>query len=467
MTDPPREPEPPARAHEITLEQALEMAMRHHRSGRLPEAEHIYGKILEAVPDQVDALHFSGIVAHQLGRSEEGIRRIQAAIEAAPDNAGMHSNLGRVLAELGRRDEAHEAFERAIAIAPGRAASAWNNLGTLYKKDSLWSRAAECFQNALRDDPDHADAYQNLGSIFRRTGQHDEAAECFRRAVALRPDAAENYQNLSQALWRAGREKEARAAVAEWLAYAPSDPVARHLASAFGLAEAAPRASDEFVSEHFDQHAATFDEHLEELEYRAPALVAVALEEVLGESARFERVLDAGCGTGLCGPFLRPWARRLVGVDLSAGMLAQARDRGYDELQREELGAHLSRRPFCYDAIVSADTLCYFGDLCVLSERAFSALVPGGWFLFTVESLDALEPDRTSLPRAEPPSDPSAHGFRLLFHGRYAHAASHVRGALAEAGFTEIVVRPEVLRMEVGEPVQGWLVRARRPARAV
>ena len=38
-------------------------------------------------------------------------------------------------------------------------------------------------------------------------------------------------------------------------------------------------------------------------------------------------MLDAGCGTVLCGPLVAPFARRLVGVDLSARMLDQAKAR--------------------------------------------------------------------------------------------------------------------------------------------
>ena len=36
-------------------------------------------------------------------------------------------------------------------------------------------------------------------------------------------------------------------------------------------------------------------------------------------------VLDLGCGTGLCGPLLRPYARALAGVDLSPQMLERMR----------------------------------------------------------------------------------------------------------------------------------------------
>ena len=41
------------------------------------------------------------------------------------------------------------------------------------------------------------------------------------------------------------------------------------------------------------------------------------------DASRSLDVLDAGCGTGLCGPLVAPYARRLVGVDLSEAMLAR------------------------------------------------------------------------------------------------------------------------------------------------
>ena len=98
------------------------------------------------------------------------------------------------------------------------------------------------------------------------------------------------------------------------------------------------RASDAFVEKTFDSFAASFDSKLASLAYRAPALVAEMLAHCGVNASRSLDVLDAGCGTGLCGPFLAPYARRLVGVDLSQGMLAKARARNaYDELAKSEL----------------------------------------------------------------------------------------------------------------------------------
>ena len=161
-------------------------------------------------------------------------------------------------------------------------------------------------------------------------------------------------------------------------------------------------------------------------------------------------VLDAGCGTGLCGPLLRPLASRLDGVDLSDKMIALARERAvYDELLVGELCAAMRARPRCYDAIVSADTLVYFGDLAEPVVAAAACLRPGGRFVYTVE---AMAPEHAGV------------GFRITPSGRYEHGREYLETTMRSASFTLVNVERETLRMERGAEVVGWLVSARLPA---
>lgn len=92
--------------------------------------------------------------------------------------------------------------------------------------------------------------------------------------------------------------------------------------------------------------------------------------------ARGANVLEAGCGTGLILKELAPHARRAVGVDLSAGMLAHAQRRGLPVVQ-----ASVTDLPFP-DA--SFDVVCSFKVLAHV-ERIRDALAelsritrPGG-----------------------------------------------------------------------------------------
>jgi predicted TPR repeat methyltransferase len=155
-------------------------------------------------------------------------------------------------------------------------------------------------------------------------------------------------------------------------------------------------------------------------------------------------VLDAGCGTGLCGPLICEYARRLVGVDLSAKMLEHAKERSlYHELVKEELTTYLERVRNSFDVIVSADTLCYFGPLEEPVGAAVAALRPGGMLLFTVEEQAAADSSEYSISP----------------HGRYTHSREYVDRVLAGAGLRPEIVRAE-LRMEAGAPVAGLVVRA-------
>jgi predicted TPR repeat methyltransferase len=210
------------------------------------------------------------------------------------------------------------------------------------------------------------------------------------------------------------------------------------------------RASDGFVQQSFDTFAASFESKLAKLSYRAPALVGAMLDDAGLEASRSLDVLDAGCGTGLCGPLIAPYARRLTGVDLSGGMLLQAKEKNiYDELLQTELTEYLRGRPEAFDVIVSADTLVYFGALEDLAAATAGALRSSGLFIFTLEhGVDASAPD-----------------YHLQTHGRYAHARSYIERVLGSCGFTVELGQAE-LRLESGVPVAGLVVRARKAAHA-
>jgi predicted TPR repeat methyltransferase len=211
-----------------------------------------------------------------------------------------------------------------------------------------------------------------------------------------------------------------------------------------------PRASDGYVQQSFDSFAASFESKLAKLAYRAPALVSAMLDDAGLDQSRSLDVLDAGCGTGLCGPLIAPYARRLTGVDLSGGMLSQAREKNiYDELLQAELTEYLRGRTDAFDVIVSADTLVYFGGLEDVAAAAAGALRPGGLFIFTVEH----------------GAGESAPDHRLQTSGRYAHARPYVERLLGSCGFAVDIGQAE-LRLESGVPVEGLVVRARKAAAA-
>jgi predicted TPR repeat methyltransferase len=434
----------PAQDRPLTLDEAISNAILLQQNGQWTAAADIYRSILEVAPDHAAALHYSGVLAHQQSRDEHAVTLIERSLELEPDKADWHSNLGIVLQDRLKLDEAAAAYRRAIALDPNHA-NAHNNLGVVLRAQDRVVEAEAAYRAAIAANPEHLDAYHNLGILLNGLKRTREAAACFSRVITLRPKHPEARRQLALAHCTLGEVDKAVGIFEEWLKEEPDHPIARHMLAACSGRDVPPRASDAFVEMTFDSFAATFDSRLARLSYRAPALVAAMLAEPDVESSKSLDVLDAGCGTGLCGPLLAPHARRLVGVDLSARMIAQAQARKvYDELVKGELTAYLQDCAGNFDVIVSADTLCYFGPLEGVVAAAASALRPGGRFVFTVEELIG---------------DGADAGHSIGLHGRYRHTRQYVERVLADVHLRPEIV-PAELRLEAGDPVAGLVVRA-------
>lgn len=434
---------------QVDVPEALDMAVQFHRQGWLEPAEEFYRAVLKLQPGEPNALHYLGVLLHQTGNSEAAVELVRAAIERRPDWADAHNNLGNVLKELSRLDEAAAAYTRAAELAPDDAAIL-NNLGVVLKALDRGAEAEAALRKATTIAPKHAEAWFNLGNLLLRTGRPEEAADALQTAVTLKPGRRGAWNRLVQILGRLGRKDDARRVFDEWQAFKPDDDSARHLRAAILEEEDAPsRARDAYVKDVFAGFAEEFDVRLASLQYRAPELVAGAIERHIAPGRGKLAVLDAGAGTGLCGPLLAPRAARLVGVDLSKEMLALAAKRGvYDALIEAELTTWLATADEAFDLAVCADTLCYFGVLDDVLRGFARVLLPSGLLAFTVEK----SPDGDAGP------------YRLQYNGRYSHTERYVRDALTAAGLHILAVAPETLRLELGEPVAGLLAVAERSA---
>lgn len=438
-------------ASAVSIEQALHHVIALLRAERLDEAEVLLAQIRDAEPGHPDALHYQGVLRHAQGRDDEGIALIRASLARVDSQCGAWNNLGNLLVHAQRLDEAARAYEASVAHAGGAgdaAADALNNLATLQRRRACWRESEDAARRAIALRPDFGDAWYNLSLALMGQDRVRDALIANSRAIALWPRQTQGRSQVIRALTLLGEREQAAQLYRDWLAEEPDNPVVHHmLAACEGVTP--PRASDAYVESVFDAYSESFDASLERLHYRAPELVARELERLAGAPRAALTIVDAGCGTGLCGPLLRPWAARLAGCDLSVGMLRRARARScYDVLHKAELSHYLDTQPAAFDVVVSADTLCYFGDLHAVLVAAARALRPGGAIVFTVEALDAVDPQ----------------AVRLQPNGRYAHAQGHVQHSLQAAGFDALSVEHAVSRREGGQDVAGWLVSGRQSA---
>lgn len=271
--------------------------------------------------------------------------------------------------------------------------------------------AADLLEQAIELAPDFTSAWFTLGEIRERLGQPDAAIAAFRRA---QESDSGDLHGAAVRLMRLGAE---------------------------GLGEM-PKG---YVQALFDQYAPRFEAALlGDLGYRAPQLLfkaVISVRNAAKKPAFFKRAIDLGCGTGLGAGAFHKEVDHFIGIDLSPGMIEEARATGlYTELEVGDMVEGLrTKSDASVNLLLAADAMCYVGDIAPVLAEAKRVLAPGGVFAFTLET-----------HRGE--------GVMLGEGLRYAHAAEYVRGNILAVGLAVAHLEQASPRNEDNEPVQGLVV---------
>jgi predicted TPR repeat methyltransferase len=384
------------------------------------------------------ALFFEGVEHLDGGRLEPARACFEQCQALTPGRASVLANLGISLLRLGRRQEAIPLLHQATRSDPSLV-QAWTHLGLACEAEQQWHAAAEALARALALAPQQVPLWLTLGQAHLRLGAANDALHAFERAVQEAPACAPAWSERGSVLRELGRFEEAARCFEKALALGADPDLHRYFLASVREGNAPATPPRHYVERLFDDYAADFQSHVVTmLGYRG---FETLLKPLLDEGKRYRQVLDLGCGTGLCGPLIAPRADNVVGLDVSAAMLEQARKLGvYRELVHADLGDFLAATPLRFDLILAADVFIYVGDLAHALRSARRSLEPGGCLAFTIE-------------RAEVGWD-----LQLLPSLRYAHSEACVRRQADEAGFTGMRVLEAPLRHERAAPIMGLYV---------
>lgn len=336
----------------------------------------------------------------------------------------------------GKLEDAIFFYREILSIVPNDIA-ALNNMGLILLEQKEYDAAIGNFQRAILAAPNTAQLHHNLGLSLHKQGRLEEAIESYQRALALDAEYKEPLQNLGAAFKSIGNLGDAASCYKRLLELAPYDANAKYMLDSLAGTNQQKTAPREFVTGLFDDYADHFEEQLvQKLAYQIPAKLKQAFVSFLGNSEKFESLLDLGCGTGLVAEAFHDLATCLTGVDLSEKMLDQARKKGiYGQLYKAEIRDFLKQPPSTYDLVVAADVLVYLGRLDDIFALVAKTMTKGGYFLFSTED------------------NPDAHDFYLLQSGRYGHGPMYIQSMILQNNFLVRLCRPDRIRKERGN----WL----------
>jgi tetratricopeptide (TPR) repeat protein len=153
------------------------------------------------------------------GRSEEAVVQFQAATALHKYPPDQVLKLAFYELRVGHPQEAIEEADAVLhasadAVDPKTQAAAWSELGQAHLQSRQYDQAAECYQNALRLNPENGMALIGSGILAMRQGQPELAVTQLMHAAKVEPSDL-NVLLLAQALRRAGHAEQADSAEAE------------------------------------------------------------------------------------------------------------------------------------------------------------------------------------------------------------------------------------------------------------
>lgn len=444
------------------------------KQNQLNEAIKFYEAAIKIKPDYADA-HFNlSTVYTQQQKFEEAINHLKIALQHQPEHLQAHAHIGQLYlrkdqldaaifhyrqrlkfdpdhveshhqlaiawTKLADYEQAIEEYKKALRLQPNHI-EALHNLGSLYMTQRRPDLALQYFLQLLSVQPD-LDAYYNLGVIYSYQDRHQDAIHFLNECLKMEPKFYNALVNLGAVYLKIDDLAQAASYYEQALALKPKDPELLYILAAINQKSAPQTTPKEYISHLFDEYASHFDKHLiDYLDYQVPQLLFNAVSEI--ENSQRLKILDLGCGTGLCGEKLRPLAQQLIGVDLSEKMLEVAKAKQiYDELLNLDVVEALSKFQEL-DLIVAGDVFGYVGDLQEIFLRANAALKKAALFAFTVET--TTEPN-----------------FVLQSNARFAHNPNYIENLSAQNNFQIIKNDSVILRMQKNQPVAGYLFLLRK-----
>jgi predicted TPR repeat methyltransferase len=420
------------------IDAGFNQARAHAEEHQWKEAQTVLHKLLENTPDHSQAM---GLLAqyylYQCGDATKAIPLLKQRLGLQPQHGETHQNLGIALLKNNEPSDAILHFEEAAAIDPSLE-DIYYQTATTYLQLQEQDNALKNYLRQIQRAPSQ-ESYYNAGVLFSYKDHYKEALEYLTLALKLDENHLPTRLNIAAIHLKNGKLNDAIKQYEEILLLDPDNIEVNHTLAALRQEGIPDKAPAEFLKLLFDQYAGHYEQHLSKyLEYQVPQKIYHSvIDEANAENPQW-RILDLGCGTGLCGDFFTDDAKTLVGIDISAEMIAIAKSKDcYTSLIvgdiEEELPNHKNM-----DIVLAADVFTYIGKLDTIFARIVETLNPGGLFAFSVEQTQDKD-------------------FTLQRNIRYAHNKQYIEQLAKQNNLLVLQCYSSVLRKQQSCPVEGLL----------
>lgn len=378
-----------------------------------------------------------GGLYYQQGKLTDAILQFEKSIRMQPERADTHYNLANCYVQNNRLLEAIPHFKKVIEQKPNHL-GAMHNLAIALSALKQFQEAYPLLKEVLKHDPNNIDILFQLGIIESSIGNLEAAKEAYLHILTLNPSHSDTHHNLATVYLHDKNKELALNHYEKAFELNAFNATAQHMIHALTGVATPQGAPPEYVAALFDQYAYSYNSHVtQQLNYQAPLL----LREAIGPFAsKLFKILDLGCGTGLCAPYFMDIADKITGVDLSSNMLEVAKAQGgYHKLIRADIHYYLEEiaEKNAFNLIMASDVFVYFADLKSVLEKCLPILEEEGLLLFSIEN------NETS-------SD-----YELQPSGRYRHNPQSVIAIASSLGLHLKHDQQAILRHENTLPVKG------------
>ncbi len=421
-----------------------------YEKNRFAQSHKIMQRVLSADSKNQTALTVLGNIYLKKGKTKDALCYYKKAYKLNKKNVSNLLNLGNAFYELKKYKKSIDNAKKAVVL-DSKNFSAYILLGNSFLQSGKYQEALTSFKDALKINKKDDWLHNYLSQTYQKIYMLKESAKHGFMAVKISPEDQSHALNFGYLLYEicdAGLYKTAKNYALKWKKISGKNDVANHMITAI-LGEQKKHDNQKYVKKVFDVFADEFDITLKGLKYKVPEIINQNLNNIYGKKyPQNLQILDVGCGTGLCGKFLKKYAKKgaLLGVDLSEQMLKNAtKNNYYDKLFCADVSAFLNAQNFSFNLIIGADVFTYFRELEKVFLSIANSLETNGKFLFSVSQNYINNQDSF-----------------LHISGRYLHSKKYIEKCLKKSGLSLINYSIENLRKEGTKWVKGFVFLAEK-----